>query len=99
MLGCTAGGLIMAHEWRCGEYLISTDKERLDIATVHNFLTKSYWAAGIPVEIVKRSIEHSLNFGLFQNDQQVGFARVITVLMYPSVENVIDVLPLIFLSY
>ena len=68
----------MAHEWRRGEYLISTDKERLDIATVHNFLTRSYWAAGIPVEIVKRSIEHSLNFGLFQNDQQVGFARVIT---------------------
>jgi GNAT superfamily N-acetyltransferase len=73
-----AGGLIMAHEWRRGEYLISTDKERLDIAAIHAFLTTSYWAAGIPVEIVKRAIEHSLNFGLFQNDQQVGFARVIT---------------------
>ncbi len=68
----------MVHEWRQGEYLISTDRERLDIATIHGFLTTSYWAAGIPVETVKRSIEHSLNFGLFQNDQQVGFARVIT---------------------
>ena len=68
----------MAHEWRRGEYLISTDKEQLDIATIHAFLTTSYWAAGISIEIVKRSIEHSLNFGLFQNDQQAGFARMIT---------------------
>ena len=68
----------MVHEWRQGEYLISTDKERLDIATIHGFLTTSYWATGVPIEIVKRSIEHSLNFGLFQSDQQVGFARVIT---------------------
>ena len=68
----------MVHEWRRGEYLISTDKERLDIATIHGFLTTSYWATGVPIKIVKRSIEHSLNFGLFHNDQQVGFARVIT---------------------
>ena len=68
----------MDHEWRQGEYLITTLKERLDIATIHGFLTTSYWAAGIPFDTVKRSIEHSLNFGLFQNDQQIGFARVIT---------------------
>ncbi len=68
----------MVHEWRRGEYLISTDQERLDLATIHGFLTTSYWAAGVPIEIVKRSIEHSLNFGLFQDDRQVGFARVIT---------------------
>ena len=68
----------MAHEWQRDEYLISTDKERLDIATIHGFLTTSYWATGVPIEIVKRSIEHSLNFGLFQHDQQIGFARIIT---------------------
>ena len=68
----------MVHEWQQGEYLISTDKERLDIPTIHAFLTTSYWAAGISIEIVKRSIEHSLNFGLFHGDQQVGFARMIT---------------------
>ena len=68
----------MVHEWRRGEYLISTDKERLDIATIHGFLTTSYWAAGVPIETVKRSIEHSLSFGLFQHDQQIGFARIIT---------------------
>ena len=68
----------MVHEWRQGEYLISTDKKRLDLAVIHNFLTTSYWAAGIPLEIIRRSIEHSLSFGLYKEDQQIGYARVIT---------------------
>lgn len=68
----------MTEEWRRGEYLISTDTSRLDLAVVHDFLTTSYWAAGIPLDIVKKSIEHSLNFGVYWREQQVGFARVIT---------------------
>jgi GNAT superfamily N-acetyltransferase len=68
----------MTHEWRQGEYLISTDKSRLDLTLIHNFLTTSYWAAGIPLEIVRRSIENSLSFGLYREDQQIGYARVIT---------------------
>ncbi len=68
----------MTQEWRRGEYLISTDKRRLDLPVIHNFLTTSYWAAGIPIETVKKSIEHSLAFGVYREDQQVGFARVIT---------------------
>ncbi len=68
----------MVHEWRRGEYSISTDKGRLDFAVIHGFLTMSYWAAGVPMHVVKRSIEHSLAFGVFKEDQQVGFARVVT---------------------
>ena len=68
----------MVHEWRRGEYSISTDKGRLDVALIHGFLTMSYWAAGVPMDVVKRSIEHSLAFGVYKEDQQVGFARVIT---------------------
>ena len=68
----------MAEEWRHGAYLISTDKNRLDLATVHGYLTTSYWATDIPFEIVKKSIEHSLNFGVYYGEQQIGFARVIT---------------------
>jgi GNAT superfamily N-acetyltransferase len=68
----------MMREWRRGEYVISTDPGRLDLAVIHGFLTKSYWAEGIPLEIVQRSIEHSLPFGLYAGDQQIGFARVIT---------------------
>ena len=68
----------MTYEWRRGEYLISTDKSRLDLTLIHNILTKSYWAAGIPLEVVRRSIEHSLSFGLYKEEQQIGYARVIT---------------------
>ena len=68
----------MTHEWRRGEYVISTDKSRLDLTVIHNFLKTSYWAAGIPLEVVRRSIEHSLSFGLYKEEQQIGYARVIT---------------------
>ena len=68
----------MDHEWRQGKYVISTDKSRLDLTVIHNFLKTSYWAAGIPLEVVRRSIEHSLSFGLYKEDKQIGYARVIT---------------------
>ena len=68
----------MTQEWRLGEYIISTDKHRLDLRAIHSFLTRSYWAEGIPFEIVEKSIEHSLNFGVYKAGKQVGFARVIT---------------------
>ena len=68
----------MIQEWRRGEYFISTDKSRLDLTVIHDFLTKSYWAAGIPIETMKKSIEHSLAFGVYKDGKQVGFARVIT---------------------
>jgi GNAT superfamily N-acetyltransferase len=58
---------------------ISTDPRRLDRRLIHAFLSEeSYWARGIPVEVVERSIEHSLNFGLYDEQGQIGYARVIT---------------------
>jgi GNAT superfamily N-acetyltransferase len=64
---------------RRGPYSISTDSARLDVALIHAFLSEqSYWAPGIPREVVARSLENSLCFGLFQESQQVGFARVVT---------------------
>ena len=68
----------MTQVWRLGEYSISTDKRLLDLSAIHRFLTSSYWAEGIPFETVKKSIEHSLNFGVYKDEKQVGFARVIT---------------------
>jgi GNAT superfamily N-acetyltransferase len=68
----------VAEEWRRGDYTISTDPARLDLAAVHDFLTHSYWAEAIPIEIVARSIENSLPFGIYQGERQVGFARVVT---------------------
>lgn len=68
----------IVHEWRHGNFTISTDAEKLDLAVVHGFLTASYWARGIPLEVVERSIGGSLPFGLYHGDRQIGFARVIS---------------------
>jgi len=70
----------MAEEWRRGNYVISTDPSMLDLDAVHGFLQRSYWASERPLETVKRSVEHSLNFGLYQerDRRQIGFARVVT---------------------
>jgi len=68
----------MSTDWRRDGFIISTDPARIDLDVVHGFLTGSYWAEGIPPEVVRRSIEHSLCFGLYQDRRQIGFARVIT---------------------
>jgi hypothetical protein len=66
-------------EYRRGEFLISTERERLSLEVVHSFLTNCYWAKGISREIVARSIEHSLCFGIYEDiSKQVGFARVVS---------------------
>ncbi len=65
-------------EYRKGKFIISTDRGRLDLDVVHGFLTESYWAKGVPREVVARSIENSLCFGVYSGQKQVGFARVIS---------------------
>ena len=68
-----------AQEHQHGGFLYSTRKDRLDVSFIHDFLSnKSYWAQGIPLSLVKQSIENSLCVGIYENDKQVGFARVIT---------------------
>jgi GNAT superfamily N-acetyltransferase len=52
-------------ERRQGEFVISTDRARLDLDVIHGFLTNCYWAKGIPREVVARSIENSLCFGIY----------------------------------
>lgn len=59
-------------------YELSCDPERLDLDAIHGFLVGSYWARGIPRELVARSLRGSLCFGLFHGNDQVGFARVIS---------------------
>jgi len=66
-------------EYRRGEFLISTSHERLSLDVIHGFLTDCYWANGIPREVVLRSIEHALCFGVYDGKgAQIGFARVIS---------------------
>ena len=66
-------------EWQQGEYTVSTDKSRLNIETVHTFISRdSYWAQGRKRETMERAIAHSECFGLYRGEEQVGFARVVT---------------------
>ena len=58
---------------------ISTDRSRLDRTLIHGYLSnRSYWARDIPFDVVDRSIDHSLNFGLYAGGEQLGYGRVIT---------------------
>ena len=58
---------------------ISTDPARLDVDLIHRFLSEqSYWARGVPLEVVQRAITNSIPFGVYLGDEQVGFARVVT---------------------
>lgn len=61
------------------EYEISTDTQRLDVEMIHHFLAEeSYWSLGIPRATVERAIQNSLCFGAYHQNEQVGFARVVT---------------------
>ncbi len=68
----------MTQEWYRGEFVISTDSQRLNLKLIHDFLTYSYWASGRELAVVKKSIDNSLPFGVYWRTQQIGFARVIT---------------------
>lgn len=70
---------MQAYEVRDKMYFITTDNSKLDVNLIHQYLSEeSYWAKGIPKHVVEKSITNSLCFGLFYNDEQVGFARLIT---------------------
>ncbi|EIC84853.1 GNAT family N-acetyltransferase [Serratia sp. M24T3] len=66
------------HEWRENNFLVSTDREKLDVPAIYQYLTRSTWAKGIDLDIVSASIDNTLSFGVYQNESQIGFARLIT---------------------
>ena len=67
-----------ARGFQRGEFTVSSDPALIELDLVHGFLTNSYWAKDIPREVVARSIENSLCFGVYAQGKQVGFARVIS---------------------
>ena len=67
----------MLREWTRGEYVISTDSRRLDVALVHESLARAYWSVGLPRDVFERALAHSV-FGLYGPAGQVGFARIVT---------------------
>ncbi len=79
----------MALEKRRDNFTVSTDPTRLDRYVIHAFLTRSYWARGIPKELVERAVANSLCFGLYEDEKQIGFARAVTD--YTRFANIMDV--------
>jgi GNAT superfamily N-acetyltransferase len=81
----------MAEEWRRGEFVVSTDPSRLDVPAIHRWLSEeSYWARGVPLDVVRRGIEGSLNFGLYDDGgRTIGLVRIISD--YASFAYVCDV--------
>ena len=66
-------------------YVISTDKRKIDIDYVHGFLSQSYWSPGVDIRVVKKAMKGSLCFGMYNRSKQpfpgggqVGYARIIT---------------------
>ena len=71
-------GKMISREFKKNDYLISTDRKKLQIDVIHNFLSNSYWSPNIPLEKVKTLLDNSLCFGLYKKDSQIGFARLVT---------------------
>ena len=60
------------------EFTISTDQTKLDLDMICNFLQSAYWANQRSRKTVLKSLEHSLCFGLYHHEQQIGMVRVIS---------------------
>lgn len=69
---------MLSEIWQQDDYLISTDKAKLDVEMIYSFVSKSYWGKERTLNEIKISIENSLCFGVYDNNKQIGFARVIT---------------------
>lgn len=65
-------------EWQKGDFLVSTDREKLQLKKIHVFLQTAYWSKGIQQDVVQEAIENSCCFGLYNGGQQIGLARMIT---------------------
>ena len=57
---------------------INTDNNKLDVQFIHDFIAQSYWGQGRTPEQTRISIENSINFGVYKDNEQIGYARVIT---------------------
>jgi len=65
-------------EWTKDKFIISDDTSCLDLDVICDFLSRSYWADKRPRRVIEKSIQHSLNFGVYDGGRQIGFSRVVT---------------------
>jgi GNAT superfamily N-acetyltransferase len=72
-----------------GPYTITTDPARLNLDAIYAYINHSYWASGRARVVVAATLQNSLCFGLYMDDVQIGFARVITD--YATMAHLCDV--------
>jgi GNAT superfamily N-acetyltransferase len=61
-----------------GSFAVSADRNAIDFNAVYDFLKTTPWASGLSRDALNRAIRNSLCFSLFEENRQIGFARVIT---------------------
>ncbi|HEY5177189.1 MAG TPA: hypothetical protein VII95_16645 [Terriglobales bacterium] len=61
-----------------GKFTVTSDLSRMDMNVVHGYLARAYWCEGLPRETLERAMRNSLCFGLFEGENQIGFARVVS---------------------
>jgi N-acetylglutamate synthase-like GNAT family acetyltransferase len=71
-------GLTMDKEWNRDQFLISTDKKKINLEDTYQYIKKTYWGKTRTVSQMAKAIQHSLCFGVYEGEKQIGFARVIT---------------------
>lgn len=65
-------------EYKQNQFTISDDPVKLNIDAVCDFLSRAYWADKRERAVIEKSIQNSLNFGVYDGSRQIGFARVVT---------------------
>ncbi len=65
-------------EWKEGQYKISNDKKLLSIEKISGLLSKSYWASKRPKEVIQKSIDNSICYGVYYKEEQIGYGRIVT---------------------
>jgi len=79
----------MIYEHKKKDYLISTDKRKLQHKVIHRFLKNCYWDKGCSLEKVQKKIKNALCYGIYHNKKQIGFCRIISD--YVSLAYLVDV--------
>ena len=68
----------MIQSWSRDGFQVSTDPARLDLDVMHGFLRTAYWSVGIERSVIERAVAGSMNFGLYNGEGQIGYARVVS---------------------
>ena len=60
------------------DYRVTTNQSEMDVEAIHQYLTNSYWSAGLPLETLRKALQNSFCFAALKGNEQIGFARLIT---------------------